>query len=264
MKKFLFTLLVAVGLSMPVMGQDLAKEDSLSFRANTDFTTHYFHRGINQEDAGVIAQPSLDVVYHAHNNLRVNGVWWNSIHEAQTRASVNNDVEAWYETRLGISVDFDLTNFLTTSFGYNLYLSPNAAFDEIQEITLGVSSNKEFFGVDVNPYVLLAFETEGSRDGNGTGSYLELGIRPTVIILDNITVSTPVVVGFSIDDYYGDDADFGYLDIGLEGSIPLEFIGDNWTLNAGVHGLFLGGDADNFNNNSDFELVGNVGVSMSF
>ena len=65
---------------------------NVSVRTGVEFPTHYFFRGILQEDHGFIAQPFLEATVKAYegsaplNSVSVTGGIWNSFHSGPTGA----------------------------------------------------------------------------------------------------------------------------------------------------------------------------------
>ena len=116
----------------------------------------------------------------------------------------------------------------------------------------------------------LYFEVDNSNVNTDEAIYMELGFGPSFDIFDaKATLSIPVVLGFSLDDYYidggGDDDFLGYASIGADVAIPLGSgpYGD-WTLNAGVNLLFLGTAAEAANGGDDVEVYAYSGLSFSY
>ena len=261
-----------------------------SLDVGLDITTQYFFRGILQEDAGLIAQPWGELgisLYTGGEGDTINSVgatigWWNSLHEEQT--GTDDDGPAiWYETDLYAGVSVDFYEKWLVGVAYTLYNSPNSAFDDVQELQINLgfddSACWEAAGVDIpgfsgfRPNVTVAFETKNAADGADEGIYIELALEPSFTPMPNsglekLTLSVPITLGFSADEYYqspsnGDDETFGFLEVGVNLSWPLA---DNIDLSAGPYFLFLGSTAEDFNDGDDesFELIGKLGISISF
>ena len=87
--------------------------------------------------------------------------------------------------------------------------------------------------------------------------------------LQNVALSMPITLGLGIDDYYEtatDDDDFGFLDIGIVGSMPLSVPDSygSWTLSAGVHFLMLGDNTEAANGGDEDEVIATIGISMGY
>lgn len=282
------TAMLAVA-SSPATAQegDAAEEGpDLSVDLGIDFTTAYFFRGIFQENQGIIAQPYAEIglnLWKGEGKLSsVDGFIgiWNSVHEGPSGSG--GPQSSWYEADIYIGVSATIDPF-TIALAYTEYYSPNGVFGTTDEISVTVSYDdagkygKEDFGLA--PYATIAFETDGGADG-GTdhGIYLELGIEPGFdIIPDKLSLSFPVTLGLSLSDYYedpvdGDDDFFGYLDIGIVATMPLDFIPAKfgaWEASIGVHFLILGDSTENISmlfggGGDDFEVILVAGVSVGF
>ena len=280
------------GLALPATarGEEQADGLSLSYSAGVDFVTQYFFRGILQEDAGFIAQPWAEVganLYSGNegdalNSIDVSFGTWHSIHSEQTGTD-DDGPKSLYEADLYTGVSFGLYDNWAAGVVYTLYNSPNSAFDDVQDIQINVSYDDSglwgnmgesvpgFSGLQ--PNVTILFETKNAADGAHEGVYLQIGIEPSFTPLSNgnlkdLTVSIPVTLGLSADDYYesptnGGDESFGFLETGIKFSYP---INERWEISAGPYFMFLGNTAEDFNDGDDnsFEVIGKLGVSVSF
>lgn len=251
---------------------------NLSFSLGTDVTTAYFFRGYLQEDQGFIFQPWVELgvtlIEGVDNSPGVSLTFgnWNSFHSKKTGATESN-VRSWYESDLygGITLDWDA---FSLGASYTVYAYPNSDTDTVQEI--GVSAGFSLPDDTIVNTVLgdisfgVYFEVDNSNVAADEAIYAELGFGPSFDIFDEkATLSIPVTLGFSIDDYYddpsGNDDFFGYASCGADVSIPLGSgsYGD-WTLKLGGNLLFLGSAAEAANRGDDFEVVGYIGMSFSF
>ena len=259
---------------------DANEPSSLTVTAGVGFSHAYYFRGYLQENDGLISQPSIAVGFPVWTNeaetltIGAEVGQWNSFHSAQTGAA--SGPGTWYES--------DFWGALTAEFGnatvygmYTFYTSPSGAFETIQELTVGGSYGFAFGG-DENPIgltvgTLVAMETV---DGPGsTDVYWEVNAelsKDFTVGERTITMAVPVALGFSLDDYYVDaNADnefFGYASVGLMGSMPINFqngrYGD-WTIQAGVQGLFLTADSlEAINDGESTEVVGTIGLGIDF
>jgi len=248
-----------------------------------DVTTQYYFRGIFQENEGVIVQPWLDfgiTLFEGEDvTIDVYSGFWNSIHSGPSGSDGNNG-DAWYELDWYSGVAIGLPAGFTLDVSYiNLY-NPNGGTSFAEEIDVALSyDDSELMGdFAMSPYVLVAFEIDGGSDAFGEeGTYLELGVEPSFTVVESedypVELSIPVAVGLSIDDYYqdatGDDETFGFASVGATLGMPLTFIPadyGSWSASAGVTALFLGNNTDDsvYPGADDFEIVGTVGLSMSY
>jgi hypothetical protein len=250
---------------------------NLSLTLQNDFTTAYYFRGILQENDDMIWQPSLNLglkVFSSEDGfLRAAtlgvGVW-NSVHSDHTGSS-GGGANAWYEADIYPSLSLAWAGGVTTSVSYIWYTSPNNAFNTVEEVdlVLGFDDSPYLEKFALHPSLTLAFETKGgafgdfygiNNKGNDTGSLAILAIAPTFGfgITDDypVTLTFPVSVALSMDDYYQDARDndtFGYASVGANFNIPLAFIPKTygtWSVTNGINVLFLNDALERVNSSS--------------
>ena len=265
----------ALVIAPPVaLAGDGPNQGSISLSTSVDVTTAYFFRGIVQEDQGSIIQPAVEVGFSLSDNLSLSVGIWNSFHDGPSgTAGGATDPESWYESDLYISAGTSLSDDLDGSVTLTWYTSPNDAFATVTEVAIGLSID-DSDGLALSPSLTLAMETSNSAFGAEEGTYLELGIEPSLAPfangnLQNVALSMPITLGLGINDYYEtatDDDDFGFLDIGIVGSMPLSVPASygSWTLSAGVHYLMLGDNTEAANGGDDDEIIATVGISMGY
>lgn len=256
---------------------------------SADFTTHYFFRGILQEDRGIIAQPALEVGKPLleggtglFESVTLTLGQWNSLHSGDTGSGAGGG-DAWYEsdTYAGLSATHGAFTFGLT---YTAYASPNGRFATVQEVAGSVAFDDgawwsgTFTGF--HPSATVAFETNGQVDaGQHPGIYAEFGVSPTLKFAlrpprdaaaddtrPQLTLSAPITVGLSVRDYYelgGRDDTFGYLDVGLALGMPLPLpkrLG-SWSMTLALDAFVLGDNTASVNHDDHFEVVGRLGLS---
>jgi hypothetical protein len=226
-----------------------------------DFTSAYLFRGIRQHSGGTIAQPYGDLAYTT-NGVTFDVGTWNSVHST---APAGN----YYERDWFGSVTFTAGK-LKPGLLYTSYTSPADSFSTVQELagTLAVDDSKSPF--PLSPKILLAFELgDGQADaGTAKGTYLELGVRPSVKLAPKLTLAIPVKTGLSVHNYYqldGVDDHFGYFDTGLSLSVPV-VAGRSGTLEAhgGIDLMWLGDHLKTINLGDGFRPVTLVGFTYSY
>jgi hypothetical protein len=226
-----------------------------------DFASAYLFRGIAQHSGGTIAQPYGDIAY-TKNNVTFDFGTWNSVHS--TAPAGNYYEQDWFG-----SVVFT-TGKLKPGLLYTSYTSPADSFATVQELagTLAVDDSKSPF--PLSPKIVLAFELgNGQADaGTGKGTYLELGVRPTVKLAPKLTLAIPVKTGLSVHNYYeidGVDDHFGYFDTGFSLSVPL-VSGKSGTLevHGGVDFMMLGDHLKTINSGDGFKPVTLAGFTYSY
>ncbi|MBI2217866.1 MAG: hypothetical protein HYU51_11255 [Candidatus Rokubacteria bacterium] len=257
----------------------------ISLGAGIDVPTDYYFRGIVQETEDVIVQPYAEITFKLLKNagpLTGMGLTlgtWNSLHGGPTGLDgPNESPKLWYESDFYAKLGLTLLEDLTTSVTYTAYTSPNGFFDTVQEIALGLAYNdaKLLGPFALNPSVVLAFELDGQADaGASRGTYLQLGVAPGLTLFEKsrvpVTLSFPLTVGLSLEDYYefgtGGDDTFGYFSGGVAASLPLAFIPASfgaWQLKAGVGVLTLGDNLRRVNAGDDVEVIGTFGVALTY
>ncbi|MGH7308606.1 MAG: hypothetical protein ACREK6_07920 [Candidatus Rokuibacteriota bacterium] len=259
----------------------------VSLGMGVDVTTHYFFRGILQEDQDYIVQPYGEVTFKllegegAVNGLGFTLGLWNSLHGGPTgTGGANQDPRIWYEADFYAKLTATLFEDLTAAMIYTAYMSPNGRFTSVDELAFAVGYNdsKLLGPFALNPSVLLAFELDGQADGGlDEGVYLQIGLTPGYTFNDKgtypLTVSLPVVIGLSLSDYYeqvgvgGDDDTFGYLSIGLAASVPLKFVPASfgaWSAKASLTYITLGDNLKAANNGDGSEVIGTFGLAMTY
>lgn len=265
----------------------VAEESSLSLSVSlgVDFTTQYWFRGIFQENQGLIAQPWAEIglgFFESEegpiNSLTAIVGTWNSLHGGPSGEDGSfDDPELWYEADVYGGVAVGLFDDFTFTVLFTNYDSPNDAFTTTQDLTFKLAyDDSELLGAfALSPYVAIATETHGGADGtSGEGVYLEFGIAPSFVIVEDenypITLSLPVTLGLSLDDYYQDgsgaDETFGYLDMGAELALPMSFMPEGfgeWTMTFGVHYIRTGENTRDDSGDRD-NVYGVIGVSAAF
>ena len=250
-----------------------------------DFTTHYFFRGILQENQGIIGQPWIELGYGVYDgdadalhDVSFTFGLWNSLHDNGPTGGTGG---IWYENDFYAGFSGMLGERLSIGTTYTSYYSPNATFTPVEEIAFSFGlDDKGLMGESITsglqPSVVVAIELDGQADGGAAGNlgvYAQLGIEPSFGIgqlgkLD-ITLALPVTIGLSLRDYYevaGDDDFLGFLDIGVVASsaLPMPAGMGPWSADLGLHFLSLGDNNETRNSGDAVEFVLSFGLSTSF
>jgi hypothetical protein len=260
----------------------------LALNIGVDWTTHYFFRGILQEDQDYIIQPYGDVTFKlregqgALTNLGLTFGLWNSLHGGPTGVdgAASADPKIWYEADFYTKLSATVLEDFTAALIYTAYMSPNDRFATYEEValSLGYNDSKLLGPFALNPSVLIAFETDGQADaGRSEGIYLQLGVTPGYTVNAKgaypISLTLPLVLGLSLSDYYerigmgGGDDTFGYFSGGAAASVPLRFMPSaygSWQARAGLSVLVLGDNLEAANNGEDTEVIGTVGLALTY
>ena len=217
---------------------------------------------------------------------------WNSIHTGPTGTRGDapglriDDPHGWFESDIYTSINATFLKDWQASLIYTAYMFPNEAHAATQEIAVGVGyDDSKLLGVfSLKPNILFAVETAGGMDGEHgeLGTYFQFSVEPGFRLIDSrdypIDVRFPLTVGLSVSDYYenadGHDQTFGFFDAGVVFTMPLAFMPKSfgsWELKAGVHLVTVGSHAAGLaapavtrGNGDAFDVVGTIGVSMSY
>jgi len=250
-------------------------QDKVSYDVSMDLTTHYFYRGLPQENQGVIFQPAMGVGFELTDATSLSFGLWNSFHENQTGAA-GSTVPIWYEADWSIGISQTLTDGVSLDLSYIALTSPSNAFATVEELDLGLS-----FDHELSPYILVAWELQNGADGGADeGVYLEVGAAYETALVESktnpVTLAIPVTAGFSLGSYYegtatSNDDSFGYLDIGADLTTPCTFIDKSfgeWDMTFGLHYIHLGTQAARFGagitDGTRDHVYAKVGMSASF
>lgn len=251
-----------------------------------DFTTAYFFRGILQERNGFIWQPSAEVGINlwegdedsAFSSVDFGVGVWNSFQSAKTLASGSGPSNL-YETDIYPSLSASFPNGIEMSLVYQVYTSPNGAFDTIQNFDIGLAyDDTELWGdsgFSMGPSLTVSFELDNTNFGDRRGSWLGLDAAPSFVAFADaeypLTLAMPLALGLSISEYYepegGDDETFGFFSFGFSGSLPLAFIPQDygtWSVNAGINVYVLGENLEEANLGDQVFPVGTGGIRMDY
>ena len=268
----------AAGVAETAHAQE--NQGRISLSTGIDTSNAYFFRGIKQERSGLIVQPYADLSVNllgadsdSLSTLTLTVGQWNSLHSGPSGAGTADRTTAmWYESDFftGLTVGSDN---LTAGVTYTSYLSPNASFGTVQEVSLALSmDDSDRLRIPLQPHVGLAVELSGQADGGQSeGTYFELGIEPGLeLIADRVSVGFPATIGLSLNHYYEDGGDrndaFGFFDLGAVATLLLKMPASvgTWTISGGVHLLALGDYLKALNDGDALQAVGSVGVHIAY
>jgi hypothetical protein len=256
----------------------------VSFSLGMDVTTAYFFRGILQERDGFIGEPYGEISYSLYENkgapissVSLTGGLWASLHSEKT-GNTGTGAPAFYELDVYGGANVGIYDKLDAGVSYIVYTSPNNAYSKIQEVdfSLGLDDSEWLGPLALNPHALVAIETEHSAFGPKRGTYGELGIEPAFEVIPGdrypVTLSLPMVAGFSVDNYYENstgknDQGWGYASFGAVFSVPLAFIPEeygSWSATGGARLYTFNTNTQNANKGNDPWVVGTWGVSMTY
>ena len=263
-------LAIVAALALTVGTASAQNEGRVSVSAGIDFSTSYYFRGIVQTTEGFIAQPYLEAgmsLFEGENgSVSLAAGTWNSLH-SDSAAGFTGAPEIFYETDFYAGLGFGFANGFGADVTYTAYMSPRGSWGTVKELAIGLSHDDV-----IAPYITVAFEIDGSAAGDNEGTYLELGIEPSLPLDDApVGVSFPVAIGLSPSDYYDPDGvneAFGFFSVGAMlgvpiSGIPAEF--GSWEFTAGVQLLFFGDVLKTINGSDDgVEPIGIFGLSLGY
>ncbi|MFK7960688.1 MAG: TorF family putative porin [Phycisphaerales bacterium] len=247
----------------------------LTLDMGVDFTSSYFFRGYLQEDQGLITQPWMEVGFDltpddSGVDIGLAVGTWNSLHSEKTGATGTGQ-RGWYESDFYAGLTFGFEH-VDLGLSYTFYTYPNNdSFPTVQEVglTAGFGFGDSWASDWIGDVTLgLHIEVDNSNVSSEEAMYFQIDFGPSFDLESGgMTLSVPVSIGLSVDDYYvgTEDEDFGYASIGATLDVPLSSgpWGD-WSLNAGVTFLLLGDTTEASNNGDDSDVVGFFGVSLSY
>jgi len=257
-------------------------ESRLSLDLKLRYESDYFFRGIVQRSDAFNVQPSgtltVDVLRDQPITLSVFGGTWNNLSDDLSPGGSGDFGEHFYEADLFIGASLGYERW-TLSGTYTWYFSPASDWDEYQDITFtlgfgdaGLWDEGERFSI--NPWISLAVETDHAADGSDSGVWLGLGVTPSYVVgetaLGGLTLSAPIGVGLSLDDYYqrgdGSDETFGYLEVGVAAALDLSGkLGRAAPIvEVGAKFIHLGDSTEEYNGGDSEEVVVGVGLAWSF
>ena len=246
---------------------------AITFTGGLDAPSVYVFRGIVQEsdprltlwpygDLGLALASGDGAVKSVGVNLGV----WNSLMTG-TSGSDGFTEHSHYEEDFYATLGLGFSKGITFGTTYTAYTSPNLMFNTVKEISFKVAQASRF-----NPYGLVGFEVGefGADGGAEKGTYLELGVGPTFALTPRVTLTVPVKLGMSLNNYYeldGTDNKFGFFDIGGLVTVPLSGIPSQfgtWNLHGGVDLLTFGDTTKAFNSGDKNKVVGLIGLGVSY
>jgi hypothetical protein len=246
----------------PAATQEAAPAKRVTVTTGVDFTSAYLFRGIRQHSGGTIAQPYYDLGIALGHGVSANVGGWNSVHS--TAAAGN-----WYESDVYGAVTFTAGK-LKPGLLYTSYTSPADSFATVQELAGVLAFDDSANPFPLSPKIVLAFELgDGEADGGlNKGTYLELGVRPTLKLHPRATLAIPVKTGLSVNNYYegpaGDDH-FGFFDTGLQLSVPvISGKGGSLEVHGGVDLMWLGDNLKLLNGDDGFKPVSLIGFTFTY
>lgn len=272
-------LLLSLGLAAAAAAHEPATEPerALTFEGAVTLLSAYYDRGFLHEDDGVVVQPQLEVGYpllqrDAWSLGAISGGFASVHSEATGVDDPDRPFDRFYEFTYWAGLVLEI-GALTISPWYEFSDSPAGVAGHTEEVAVAVAYddagwNERF---SFQPRLLLARETEGAADGGENGTYLALGLEPTLLVpgtpLGELSLSLPIEVGLSLSDFYedhqGHDETVGYGMVGGLLAAPLPFLPGDVALELGVSQIWFGDHTRAYNGKRDAQ-VGSIGLVFAF
>lgn len=270
---------LAIAAPRSASAQDDPNPGALTFTGGVDFPSLYLFRGIRQESEPALTMfPYGDLgiaLASGDGGVKSVGINIGTWHSLQTGSSGSDgpSEKVHYEEDFYATFALGFGGGVSLGTTYTAYTSPNFMFTTVKEVSFKIAKAHM-----LNPYGVLAFELGGDSAGQADGgsekgSYLELGVGPTFPLGGSkFTLTIPVKLGFSLKDYYehpltGEDSKFGFFDIGALITLPLSKVPSSfgaWNIHGGVDVFALGDTTKYFNNDDKAQVVGLIGIGVSY
>lgn len=266
----------AVMMMMPGVARAQSADPNpgaITFTGGLDVPSVYVFRGIVQEtDPKLTLFPYGDIGLALKSgegsvkSLGVNFGVWNSLNTGSSGSDGFTE-HMHYEEDFYATLSLGFAKGITFGTTYTAYTSPNLMFNTVNEISFKVAQSSK-----INPYGIIGFEVGeyGADGGENKGTYLELGAGPTFPLGSKVTLTIPVKLGMSLNNYYeldGVDHNFGYFDIGGQLTVPLSGIPSQfgtWNLHGGVDVLAFGETTKSFNSGDSSKVVALIGIGVTY
>lgn len=247
-----------------------ANTGPLTVTGSVDIPSVFVFRGIVQErDPGLTVSPAVDVRVALGSALSMHlGTW----HSLQTGSSGSQGPTRRAHYREDVYASIGLTRGAwNVGATFAAFTSPNLVFTTINDLSFKVARAGRYA-----PYALVALELRGAADDldHGMGSYLELGADPRYQLGSTASVTFPVRLGLSLNNYYegfGGDETFGFVSVGGLVTYPLGSGGrfGRWHLRGGADVYRFGATTESLNTDATGEpraskIVGRVGIAVIY
>ncbi len=258
-------LVVLTGLAAPA-----AAQAPVAVSGGVDVTNKYMFRGIRQNVSGMAVWPAVDLAltpFTGEGGLKavtINVGMWNSLH---------TEPSGWYEADYYAALTLGGAKgaFTTT---YTSYTSPDDLFAHVKEVMFKAAVTDGAAILGLKPYATVAVELSDASADGGTkkGTYMELGLAPSIPLPRGIALNITQKFGLSLGSYYenpttGGDSRFGYSSSSAILVIPLgapDTPGAHWNVRGGIEYQGLGESTKQFNGGDASQFIGTFGVGFSY
>lgn len=242
---------------------ETTKESKLSGNLSLEANSHFISYGLDVwEDGSSLSRyafnPSLSLTWELPGGLSATiGTWWDVNSKGGGNSSPIGgrvqEIDIWY----GLS--YTVADF-TVDVTYNQWF-----YGGTTEDTIDLAFSYDTF---LSPSLTLHHRFDPGDSGGSNGTIAVLGLSHS-IEAGPVTISFPFNLAYFFGDNYhpgSTDDGFGYGSLGVNASIPLSFISDDygdWSINAGLTYYVTSGDVVGNDRKNNF-LTANVGVSIDF
>jgi hypothetical protein len=262
---------IVAGLS----GSAHAEDTKYSFSAGVDFTSHFISFGADVWGGGDSFSPfsakstafgygTLGVAFSDELSAFVN--IWTDLND-NVDSEIGGPVQ---EIDFNVGVTYTMEKFsFTLAHNYWLYAGDN---ENAVEFAVAYDDSELWGGnFALNPSALVHYRYEGIGSQEEC-AVIQFGVAPTVYtFLEGkdypISIGVPAAVGFFTDDYQGGDSGFGYANVGLKATVPLDALipaeYGAWTLGASVTYWYTPDDVIPGNPEESF-VVTALSIGMSY
>lgn len=245
----------AVGALLPSTAQ--AANENVSASLSFDFNSHFMSYGVNVWGAStekigdeMLFQPSASVEFALSETSAIYAGIWADVNDLAAANIGKNvqEVDVWVGYYFGVgkfTFDFTLQSWM--------YAGENEGIFDIK-----VSYDTMF-----SPYIKMhnRIETVGAQD---KGTIFEVGGTAYETEIGSVSLSFPLAVGFSFEDYHGGDDGYAYTVVGASFSVPLGIPDSYGSWDFHGHVTYYHTDKGFTGNAKSSYLTAGVGVGVSF
>lgn len=245
-------------MTPPPVEPESAVSGTLSFDLNSHFISYGFDVwGDGNSWKGPTFNPSLELNWGIGDFTLILGTWWDVNGKVTSSIGGNlQEIDVWAGGSYAFG-DFSVTAL------YQAWIYGGDT-EEIVDVILA-------YDTFLSPSLTI-HNRVGAGAAPQTGTVLVAGLEHG-FDLGPVSFAVPLNVGYFLDDgFHGTDVfglpldtGFGYGSIGLNASIPISFISEEygaWDLHGGV--TYYATSSDVISNPSSSFFTGNIGISCSF
>jgi hypothetical protein len=225
-----------------------------------DINSHFISYGADVWGAGTqwdkgVFNPSMELAWKTPipNLSLLIGTWWDvNNNTVSSIGGMIQEIDVWF----GANYTW---NDLSATFLYQAW-NYGGQTEQILDFTLKYNNN-----MFLNPAVTMHNRVDpGAAEGGGG--------QNGIFVVPNISYNIPVwkftftpslAVGFATKHFHGGGGGYGYLALGINGSVPIPYLPGNWELHGGIT-YYNTNDYVIPSNVADNFVTGNIGIKLSF